>query len=124
MAIEQLIYDISLQAAADFYTTSKQYYVMKLDSNGRAALAGVANAASIGVLQNKPKQYEAAEVRRVGISKVVCGGTITCGAAVTGDADSKAVAAAATERYIGIALEAGIDGRVISILCETGFVPA
>lgn len=124
MATEQNIYDFSLQAAADYYTTSKQYYIMKVDSNGRACLAGAANAASIGVLQNKPKQYEAAEIRKVGISKVICGASVTIGAHVTGDSNSKAVAATASQRFIGMALETGAAGRVISILMDPGYAPA
>ena len=123
MSIEQNIYSLSLQAAADYYTTSKQYYIMKIDANGRACLAGAADAASIGVLQNKPKQYEAAEVRKVGISKVVCGANVTIGDKVTGDSDSKAVTATSAQRFIGIALETGASGRVISILMDSGYMP-
>lgn len=124
MATEQRVYDLSLQAAADYYTTSKQFYVMKVDSNGRACLAGAASAASIGILQNKPKQFEAAEVRKVGISKVICGGNVAIGAHIIGDANSKAVTAAATERFVATALETGIDGRVISVLMDSGYAPA
>ena len=124
MAYEQEIYDISLEAAADYYTTSYQYYIMKVNSDSRAELAGAANAASIGILQNKPKQFEAAEVRRVGISKVLCGAAVTIGDKVTGDSASKAVTATAKQRYVGIALETGADGRYISILNEFGYVPA
>ncbi len=124
MSVEQNIYDLTLQAAADYYTTSKQFYIMKVDSNGRACLAGDANADSIGILQNKPKQYEAAEIRKVGISKVVCGGVITIGNKITGDSASKAVAAAASERFIGVALETGAAGRVISVLMDSGYMPA
>jgi len=124
MAFEQNIYDISRQAAADYYTTSKQFYIMKLNSSAYAELAGAANAASIGVLQNKPKEGEAAEIRRVGISKVICGDDIAIGAKVTGNADSEAVTAGAGERYIGIALETGADGRIISLLTEFGYMPA
>lgn len=123
MATELQVFDMSLDAAGDFYTTSKQYYVMKVDSNGRAALAGAANAASIGILQNKPKQYEAAEVRNLGISKAICGGAITCGNKVTGNTDSEIVEAASGERYIGIALETGEDSRIISILMDFGYLP-
>lgn len=124
MAIEQQIYDLSLQTAADYHTTSKQYYIMKVDTNGRACLAGAAHAASFGILQNKPKIYEAAEVRKVGISKVVCGDDITTGSKVTGDTNSEAVTATAGQRFIGIALETGADGRVISILMDSGYMPA
>lgn len=124
MSIEQQIYDLSLQANADYCTISKRFYLMKINTSGRFVLAGEANAATIGPLQNKPKQYEAASVRQLGISKVVCGGVITCGAKVTGDSASKAVAATAAQRYVGIALEAGANGRVISILMEHGYLPA
>lgn len=124
MATEQLVYDLSLQAAADYNTTSKQFYAMKVDSNGRACLAGAADAASIGILQNKPKQYEAAEIRKVGISKAVCGGAVAIGDQVTGDANSKIVKAGTSERFIGIALETGVDGRVISVLMDSGFTLA
>ena len=124
MAIEQRVYDLSLQAAADYYTTSKQFYVMKLNTSGQAELSGAAAAATIGPLQNKPKQYEAADVRQLGISKVVCGDTIACGAKVTGGDASKAVTAAASEKYFGTALEAGVTGRVISVLMEHGYMPA
>jgi len=124
MSIEQQVYDISLQANADYCTTSKQFYLMKINTSGRFVLAGAANAATIGPLQNRPKQYEAASVRQLGISKVVCGDDIACAAKVTGDSASKAVTASAGERYCGIALEAGTSGRVISILMEHGYMPA
>ena len=124
MATEQNIYDLSLQAAADYCTTSKQFYIMKIDANGHACLAGAAHGDSIGVLQNKPKQYEAAEIRKVGISKVVCGGSVAIGAEVIGDSDSKAVTATANQRYVGVALETGAAGRVISILTDSGYMPA
>lgn len=123
MATEQNIYDFSLQAAADYYTTSKQFYAMKVDSNGRACLADAAHAALIGVLQNKPKIYEAAEIRKIGISKVVCGASITIGDKVTSDSAGKLVTATATQRFIGIALETGATGRVISILMDSGYMP-
>ena len=124
MAVEQELFDFNLQAAADYQTTSKKYYFMSIDANGRADLSSAADADLIGVLQNKPKQYQAAQIRRVGISKVMCGGTIAVAAKVTPDSAGKAVEAAATERYGGIALEAGVSGRIISILMEFGYMPA
>jgi hypothetical protein len=124
MATSQRIYDLSLQAAVDLYTTSKQFFIMKIDSDGRAAVAGAADAAMMGVLQNKPKQYEAANIRQLGITKVICGDTITCGAKVTSDGAGEAVAAAATNKYVGTAMETGADGRIISVLLEHGYMPA
>jgi len=118
MSVEQRVYDISREAAADFYTVNKQFYIVKIDTNGRAALAGAGEGD--GFLQNKPKQYEAASVRRVGISKVVCGGTIATAAPITSDANGKAATATSGQRYCGIALEAGASGRVISALVEFG----
>jgi hypothetical protein len=124
MSHELRLFDLSYEAAADYYTTSKQFFVMKLNTSGRAELSGAAAASMIGILQNKPKQYEAAEVRNLGLSKAVCGDTIACGAKVTADANGAIVTATAGQKYCGTAQEAGADGRVITILMEHGYMPA
>ncbi len=122
MAVEQRIYDISLEAAEDL--SDYQYHVVE----GHAAFSCVASCAasdeSLGILQNKPEENQTAEVRRVGISKGVCGGTIPVWSYVTPDANSHLVVAAEGERYVGLAMQAGVEGRVISILVEFGTTPA
>lgn len=131
MTVELYQYDVTREAAADFYTitnnvsTSKQFYLMALDTAAKAALAGAADANLFGVLQNKPKIGEAASVRRGGMSKVHCGAAaIAIGAKITSDSLGKAITATATQRYCAVALEAGAADRVISAIMEFGYVPA
>ena len=116
------IFDLPIQVAADYYTTSKQYYAMKMNSDGYAELAGASPEALIGVLQNKTKQYEAGAIRNIGVTKIVAGGTFDAGDKLTSDSASKAVEAAAGEKYFGVAREAGVTGRVVSMIMEFGHV--
>ena len=124
MSTEIQALDLSYQAAADYYTSSKQFYIMKLNSSGYAELSGAADAAMIGPLQNKPKQYEAASVRHLGISKVICGASFSAGTKLTSDSSGKATTATAGQKYFGTAQEAGVSGRIISVLMEHGYMPA
>ena len=123
MATEQQVFDMSLEAADDYYTSSKQFYIVALDTSKRAVLAGAADANTVGVLQNKPKQYQAATVRRVGVTKIVCGDTVAIRAKLVPDSAGKAVTGTAGQRYCAVALEAGVSGRVISAIMEFGYVP-
>jgi hypothetical protein len=81
---------ISLVAAAAL--TAKQFYAVKIDSNGKAALAGAGEAA-IGIVQNNPGAGQPASVMVSGSSKAVAGGSITAGDVVAANADGKLVAA-------------------------------
>ena len=121
MALELGIWDMSLDAAADL--EDEQFHILQLSAEYTAAIASGGDGVLIGILQNKPDAAgKAAEIRRVGISKVVCGGTIAVGDEVTSDADGHAVAATEGQRYVGIALEAGVAGRTISVLMEFGYL--
>ena len=84
--------DITLIAGADL--SAKQFYAVKLDSNGAAVVAGDGEDA-VGILQNKPASGQAATVRVVGISKFVAGGAISLPNRVASDANGKAKAAVA-----------------------------
>jgi len=119
MAIEQRAYDISLDAQEDL--SAKQFY-WAAGSGAGCGLAGAADEDLVGLIQNKPSSNRATEIRRVGVSKMECGGNITAWDKVTSDANGKGVTAADGERYGGIALEAGVSGRVISVLMEFGYV--
>lgn len=121
MTVEQRVYDISLDAAADL--SASQFLIARVSGEFQANLATAAHAAALGPIQNKPESGQATEIRVVGISKVLCGGTIAVGANVTSNASGQGVTAASGERYIGKALEPGVNGRVISILCERGYAP-
>ena len=134
MAYEIPVFDFTLEAAADL--SASQYRFVRVDANGRAALCGAGQPA-VGVLQNKPSAAgQAAQVRALGITKVVAGGAISKGALVASDASGQAVAATVTtantttgaltgSHVAGIALEAAAGaGQVISVLLlPMGAVP-
>lgn len=121
MALELRIWDMSLDAARDL--SDYQFHILQLSDVYTADKATSPDEVLVGILQNKPdEEGKAAEIRRVGISKVVCGGTINDGDYITADANSHAIVATNAERYVGIALENGIAGRVISVIMEFGFL--
>lgn len=94
---------VSLKAAADL--SSKQYYFVKLDSNGDAALCSAATDIPLGVLQNEPGNGETAEVLMVGISKVSADAALTIGwligTSADGQADRKIPGTDTTEYVVG-----------------------
>jgi hypothetical protein len=114
MAFEENLKTISLTAAADL--SAKQYYFMKVDSNGKAAVCGDGEKA-IGVLQNDPASGQAATVGVDGVTKVVASAAITKGTAVASSSAGKAAAPGTSDVIVGIALtSSGADGDIISVL--------
>lgn len=93
---------------------TKQFYVVKQDTDGTVILAGANGTGLVGVLQNKPAVGQAALVRMFGTTKVVASGTITVGAWVT-SASGGTVVATTTDhdvvlgRYLGAASAASGD---------------
>jgi Uncharacterized conserved protein (DUF2190) len=117
MAFElPVLVDSSHRAYASLAT--KQFFFVKLSSNGIELCSGATDK-PFGVLQNAPAAGEAAEVMRLGISKVKAGGTIAIGAHVgtdgNGKADSKTVTTDATEYVVGTADEAAVDGDIFTV---------
>jgi hypothetical protein len=106
--------DFTLPAAADL--SANQYFIVKVDSSGSAALAGDGEPA-IGVLQNEPDAAgKAASIRFAGISKVVAGAAVSAGAQVTPNASGKAITAATGKNILGVALAAASgDGVIIPV---------
>jgi hypothetical protein len=106
--------DFTLEAAADL--SANQYFILKVDSSGKAALCGAGEPA-IGALQNEPDSAgKAASIRFVGISKVVAGDAIAAGAQVASDASGKAITATTGANIVGIALsQAAGDGVIIPV---------
>jgi hypothetical protein len=110
--------DITLVAAADLST--KQFYGVKIDSNGKAALAAAGEFA-IGILQNNPALGVAATVRISGASKGIAGAAITAGALVTTDANGKIVTATLARTKTddaGVAADALLGSNVIGVAME------
>ena len=125
MSVEQRIYDFSLDAKEDM--EDSQFRVVAGSGEFGCVIAGAADEDSVGILQNKPEadaEYGTAEIRRVGISKAVCGDNIDVWDKVTPDVNGDIVTALEGERYVGVALQAGTDDRVISIMMEFGYAPA
>lgn len=98
-----------------------QYRFVKLDAQGAVVKAGLGEL-SIGVLQNKPKTGEAAEVWGCGsVSKVVADAAVAVGP-VASSADGEGKAAAAGEFINGYAMKpAGAAGEIVPVeLCFAG----
>lgn len=118
--------DISyFKASTDL--SSNQYCFVVVNSSSQLALAG-ANVECLGVLQDKPKSGVAGQVRTFGVSKVQCGGSFNPGDKVASNGSGLAVkytassVSAGTPEPLagslvqGIALTAGVNGQVASIL--------
>lgn len=107
---------ISLVAAADLST--KQYNVVKIDSNGQAAVAG-AGEAGIGILVNNPVAGQSASVQIGGVAKAKAGGNITAGAAVAANASGVLVAATTGNYIVGFAKEAAASGDTFAVVLKS-----
>lgn len=115
MAIEMPGPGFTREAAANYST--KQFYFVTIDGNGRALLPTGDGAVCAGVLQNDPVQFEAATIVDSGTSKVVSNGTIEAGDNVACANGGKGKEAASGEYIQGIALEGdgAVDGTIISV---------
>lgn len=74
-----------------------------------------------GVIGNEPKAAgHPVEVYRERQFKVIAGATFAAGTHVTTAANGRAVAAAAGQYIAGVAVNAGVDGRVIEVTEAVG----
>ncbi|CAB4176272.1 hypothetical protein UFOVP978_21 [uncultured Caudovirales phage] len=114
MAFSNILFDYSFPASADLST--KQHYFVSLNSAGNIAVTG-AGADLVGVLQDKPSALgQSSQVRVLGISKVVAGGTILPGALVASTSTGTALTAVATNTVAGRALTNAASGELVSVL--------
>ena len=100
--------------------SAKQYYIMKLASDGQIDPAGAANTQSEGVLQNDPAAAgREAIVCVYGVTKCVAGEAISIGDAISTDTAGKAVVSASGEFILGKAITAaGADGDIFTMLWQ------
>ena len=98
---------------------SYQYSFVKIDSSGLLALPS-AGGYAVGVLQEKPTAGSPGSVCSPGnVTKVMCGaGGFNAGGDVATDASGYAVAATSGHYVLGIALEAGVNGFLATILYQ------
>jgi hypothetical protein len=129
-ARENNLFSLTLPAAADYQTTSKQFYAVDINATGQAVLVSAAGQRVVGVLQNKPLANQAATVQVAGVTKMIASGVIATGATVASDAAGKAKAASAlvqatgaASNVIGICLDgSGTANDVITVLLTYGGV--
>lgn len=79
---------ITLEAAADL--SAKQYYFVKVDANGKAAICAAATDKPIGVLQNDPTAGQTASIVVVGVTKVSSDAALNEGDLIGTSADAQA----------------------------------
>lgn len=107
---------ISAVAGADL--SGSQYCGVKLNSSGKAVVAGAGEFA-VGILQNKPASGQTAQVATVGaISKALAGGSIAAGATVALNSSGKFVDAAEAKvntSDAGSSTDAVIASNVIGV---------
>lgn len=105
---------VSLVANGDL--SAKQFCAVAVNSAGRAVVADAEDQV-IGIVQNNPAAGQAANVAYGGVSKGKLGGTVAAGARVTANASGEIIAAAsAGDSVVGVALNGGASGEIISIL--------
>lgn len=109
---------VPMEAGQDLST--KQFYIVKLASDGQIDPAGAANTQSEGVLQNDPSAAgREALVCVAGVTKVVAGEAIAVGDSIATDTSGKAVVAASGEFILGKALTAaGADLDILTMLFQ------
>lgn len=82
------------------------------------------NEKIIGILQNKPKSGEAANIMRAGTSKAQIGGPITRGDLLKNDSSGRLLLAASGNVAVAQALESGVLNDIRSVEVFPSFVLA
>lgn len=88
---------------------------VKPHASDRGVVACGDGEAAIGVSLLTGVSGDAVGVVTEGRVKVVAGGTVTAGGNVASDANGEVVNAATNDIILGTALEAGVDGQVVTI---------
>ena len=106
---------------ADVDLSAKQFFMVAIVAADNApphCQLPAAGGKIAGVVQNTPSTGEAATVAEDGVSKVVCGGTVTAGDFLAAGADGRALTAATGNERVGVALQSGTVGIVIAMELE------
>lgn len=119
MAIESTGLDHSV-CTANADLSGSQYLAVTVATNDfGVSLATVATTPIIGILQNKPTAGQAADVRFVGVSKVVAGAAYTRGTALMINGSGQLITWVTTNVAVAIALESATgagDIRSVQLL--------
>ena len=123
MAVTQHSEFSSMTAAADY--SAKQYHLVTQTGDQQVTLAGD-GVKVFGVINNKPKSGETAEVVRItaGVTfKVKLEGTVDRGDRLASNANAKAIEAVAGDESFGYAMEGGVSGDVIECYGDPLLIP-
>ena len=122
IAAEQDVLCFSMPADADLDTTSYQFYIACIDSTDYtikvASDADSTTEPPIGVIYDKPTaKWQPCLVAYSGIARVMAGGVIAAGDAVTCNASGLAIATTtAGDKCIGRAVSVGASGAIVFVL--------
>lgn len=120
MATMQNVTIVGIESGADLSADANQYKFVKL-SGGKVVLAALGDNA-IGVLLNKPKSGEQAEVGIAGIVKVQADAAFSADDKLMSSADGQAATAVATagRHVLAVALQAATAaGQIVKALLVT-----
>lgn len=119
--VEQRIHDNGFMIA-DADMTGSQYRLVKITGDAKVGICQ-ANDGIYGILQNNPNVGQVANVRDLGISRVLVGvGGLTAGAFYKSDADGAAVPGAPASHAVGCCLIGAAEGGLASV--TIGFATA
>ena len=115
MALESRVFSIpGLVAAADL--SAAQFKMVKITAAMTVNLATVKGEGIIGILQNKPKSGEPADVLTLGVSKLVTGtGNLAAAAQYETDTDGTGVTAEVGKVSPGSVLIAASAGELATV---------
>ena len=100
MAVDYEIESLTRIAGADLNVTG-QYRFVKQANDGTVTVCNVAGESALGILQNNPKNGQAATVAYGDVLKIYAGGTIAPGDMVATDTQGRAVVAANGQAVLG-----------------------
>jgi hypothetical protein len=118
MSVSNPLVSVTRPAGADL--TTRQFFAVKVGSDGRVVLAAAGEMA-LGILQNNPAVNVAATIAMAGTSKAVAGGVINAGDPVAADANGRIVAAVrgrTNTSDAGVAADPLIGSHVIGMALE------
>ena len=113
---------ISAYRTAADYSTTGQYLFVLLSANDTVTKCSTKGENAIGVLKTATSSAKVAEVFMLGGGALVeCAETIALNEQITTDANGKAINPDSSgQAVLGIALEAGDSGDVISVMLNSG----
>lgn len=124
MAFEEVLVAVSRPAGADLSDWATHKFTgVKLDSSSNVVKVSAITDTVYGILQNDPKQGEAARVAIGGITKLRLAGTVAAGDQVSLNNAGRGVVAASTSKIIGTAVTGGVTGDIVSVSISTANSP-